>query len=89
MPGLQGVALGPPGQGLPFVHLPPSGVRGLDAYPEPSGKYPAALPTSTCPEHRNSGWTWAISHPPHLPQGLLPGPPPTFFVPITNTHKSP
>ena len=45
-------------------NLPPSGIRGLDAHPGPSGKSLAALPESACPEHRNTGRTWAISPPP-------------------------
>ena len=51
--------------GLPLVHHPPCGVSGLtqpDAHPGPSGKCPAALPASACPEHWNSGRTWVFSH---------------------------
>ena len=37
-PGATGCHLRVPSWGLPLVHPPPSGVRGLDAHPGPSGK---------------------------------------------------
>ena len=53
-------------RGLPLVHPPLSGVSGFtqpDAHSGLSGKR-AQSSVSTCPEHRNSGWTWALSLPP-------------------------
>jgi hypothetical protein len=67
-------------QGLPLVHPlppqpPPSEVSGFiqpDAHPGPSGKHLAVLPTSTCPEHRNSGQTQALSLPTSSPTPKAP-----------------
>jgi hypothetical protein len=67
-PGLQGVSFGSR-LGAVSSQPPASWVRGLNLHPN-LHKAPGGLPTSPCPEHRNSGRTWHI----FLPQ-LLPRPP--------------